>query len=152
MHKLVAKIRQVARVIGFLVAATSAVVLGKLHYRVLERAIFHALNQSHGNFDAMMPISEEMKQELLWCCSNAAVQNSGRRQNFNCSQMFPLLAGVAAALTSFLQVVVGLWRKLHYTLMLLNLKQFCLLCRHFGRKLRVNILKFFVTMLLLLRM
>ncbi|XP_045124296.1 uncharacterized protein LOC123512156 [Portunus trituberculatus] len=71
MHKSVAQIRQVARVIGILVAATSAVVLGKLHYRVLERAKIYALHHSHENFDAMMPISEEMKQELLWWCKNA---------------------------------------------------------------------------------
>lgn len=75
LHKSVAQIRKVAQVIGMLVAATSAVILGKLHYRVLERAKIHALQQSHGNFDALMPISVDMKQELLWWCKNAAVQD-----------------------------------------------------------------------------
>lgn len=52
-----------ARVIGILVATTSAVVLGKLHYRKLEKAEINALLQSHGDFDAVMYISEEMKCE-----------------------------------------------------------------------------------------
>ncbi|MPD03653.1 hypothetical protein E2C01_099295 [Portunus trituberculatus] len=75
MGKDVARIRQVAWVIGFLVAATSVVLLGKLHYRHLETAKINALHTAQGNFDAMMIISENMKSELAWSCSNAAVQD-----------------------------------------------------------------------------
>ncbi|MPC92704.1 hypothetical protein E2C01_087809 [Portunus trituberculatus] len=60
MHKEEAQIRQVARVIGILVAATSAVVLGKLHYRRLEKAKVDALQHSHGDLDAVMSISEDL--------------------------------------------------------------------------------------------
>lgn len=74
MRQVVAQIRQVARVIGLLVAATSAVPLGKLHYRVLEKAKIAALQQAHGDFDASMLISADMKSELLWWCANAATQ------------------------------------------------------------------------------
>ncbi len=70
-----ASIRQVACVIGLLVAATPAVVLSKLHDRKLERAKIDALKQEQANFDARMTISKEVKTELPWRCSNAAVQD-----------------------------------------------------------------------------
>lgn len=51
MNKKKDKIREVARVIGILVAAIPAVEMGKLHYRKLERAKIAALAKERGNFD-----------------------------------------------------------------------------------------------------
>ncbi len=59
-------IRNVAKVIGSLVATFPAVQLGPLKYRELEHAKDNALKVNRGNFDAMMAISEEMKSELAW--------------------------------------------------------------------------------------
>lgn len=72
-----AKIREVARVVGLLVAAIPAVELGKLHYRILERAKIEALKVEQGNFDKLMKISKEMRLELSWWISEAGTQ--GRR-------------------------------------------------------------------------
>ncbi|MPC63705.1 hypothetical protein E2C01_057807 [Portunus trituberculatus] len=58
------KIREVARVIGLLVAAIPAVELGKLHYRQLEMAKITALQTEKGNFDRWMVITEGMKTNL----------------------------------------------------------------------------------------
>ena len=51
-----AKIREVARVVGLLVAAFLAVEFGKLHYRILERAKIVALKEEKGNFDKLTTI------------------------------------------------------------------------------------------------
>ena len=45
------KIRDVAKVIGLLVAAIPAVEMGKLHYRSLETLKISALKKEKGNFD-----------------------------------------------------------------------------------------------------
>lgn len=70
-----AKIREVARVVGLLVAAIPAVELGKLHYRILERAKIVALKVEKGNFDKHMTISKEMKMELSWWISEVGTQS-----------------------------------------------------------------------------
>lgn len=69
-----AKIREVARVVGMLVAAIPAVELGKLHYRILEKAKIVALKVGKGNFDKFMTISKEMKMELSWWISEVGTQ------------------------------------------------------------------------------
>ena len=65
-----ATIREVAQVLGSLVAAFSAVEFGKLHYRNLEMAKSLALKQNLGNFDAQMQISHSMKKDLTWWVKN----------------------------------------------------------------------------------
>ena len=68
--KFQAKIRSVARVIGLIIASLPAVELGPLHYRVLEREKIEYLKNAKGDFEVLMPISEEMKKELQWWISN----------------------------------------------------------------------------------
>lgn len=70
-----AKIRDVAKVIGSLVAAFPAVEMGKLHYRRLESAKIAALKEVKGNFDKRMDVTHEMKADLLWWLNNIEVQN-----------------------------------------------------------------------------
>lgn len=69
------KIREVARVIGLLVAAIPAVEMGKLFYRNLEMAKIAALQTNGGNFDKWMPVTEDMCKDLQWWVSQVAVQN-----------------------------------------------------------------------------
>ncbi|XP_045112508.1 uncharacterized protein LOC123505355 [Portunus trituberculatus] len=59
---------------GLLVAATSAVELGKLHYRKLEAAKIVALRHAHGDFDQFMEITEDMKLNLDWWLNIVSVQ------------------------------------------------------------------------------
>ena len=68
-------IRQVAKVIGTLVATFPAVQLGQLRYRELEYEKDKALKISRGNFDTNMQITENMKEELLWWTRNVEAQN-----------------------------------------------------------------------------
>ncbi len=68
-------IRNVAKVIGSIVACFSAVELGPLHYRALEREKSEALKENMGNFDRLMCISEEMKSELKWWIDNVHQQH-----------------------------------------------------------------------------
>lgn len=68
------KIREVARVIGLLVAATPAVEIGKLFYRKLETAKIAALHNNSGNFDKWMPITDDMKTDLNWWVSQVTLQ------------------------------------------------------------------------------
>ena len=70
----VAKIRFVAKVVGTLVAALSAVEYGKLFYRKLEQCKIEALRTQRGNFDAHMTVTEEMRQDLSWWISNVHAQ------------------------------------------------------------------------------
>ena len=74
MAKSKDSIREVARVVGLLVAATPAVELGKLHYRKLESAKISALRSSKDNLDAAMDITSEMKVDLSWWLDNVSVQ------------------------------------------------------------------------------
>ena len=69
------KIREVARVIGLLVAAIPAVELGKLHYRHLESAKITALRKCCGNFEKKMLITDEMKTDLMWWIEHVETQH-----------------------------------------------------------------------------
>lgn len=69
------KIREVARVIGLLVAAIPALELGKLYYRRLETAKVAALRYNGGNFDKWMPVTEDMKTDLRWWVNQVIVQD-----------------------------------------------------------------------------
>lgn len=70
MNRNHVKIRIVARVIGLIISSFSATELGKLHYRLLESEKIKYLKEAKGNFEATMPINNEMKKELAWWCSN----------------------------------------------------------------------------------
>ncbi|MPC63319.1 hypothetical protein E2C01_057417 [Portunus trituberculatus] len=60
------KIRVVARVVGFLVAAIPAVEMRKLHYRRMERAKIKTLEKACGDFNGWMDITDEIRTDLNW--------------------------------------------------------------------------------------
>ncbi len=59
-------IRQAARVIGLIVAASPATTYGKGHYRDLERAKTDALIEAHADFSASFTWPPETETELSW--------------------------------------------------------------------------------------
>ena len=67
-------IREVARVIGLLVASFPAVRYGKLHYRRLEKDKIQALGMALGKFDKPMHMSHGAKAELIWWSTNLTTQ------------------------------------------------------------------------------
>lgn len=73
-EKTISTIRNVAKVIGILVASFSAVEFGKLHYREMEREKAGALKVNRGNYDASMHVSIKMKEELQWWFTNVHKQ------------------------------------------------------------------------------
>lgn len=63
-------IRYVAKVIGKIVSSFPGVEFGRLHYRHLERDKIQALAASRGDYDAMMRLSSQAREELNWWCIN----------------------------------------------------------------------------------
>jgi hypothetical protein len=63
-------IREVARVIGKIVASFPGVMYGPLYYRYLEGEKTQALKTEKGNFDAYMVLSPKAKSELHWWVNN----------------------------------------------------------------------------------
>ena len=59
-------IRELAKLIGNLVAFMEAVPYGKLFYRQLEREKIKSLQQNKGNFEAKIALSHLSKKELTW--------------------------------------------------------------------------------------
>ena len=59
-------IREVAQVIGLMVSSFPAVQFGELYYRALERNKILALQESRGNYDAPMYLSNESRSEIAW--------------------------------------------------------------------------------------
>ena len=70
LHTPTPSIRQVARIIGKMVASFPAVQYGQLYYRALERDKIKALKMNKGHFDRKMSLSLEAKQELQWWIDN----------------------------------------------------------------------------------
>ena len=64
-------IREVAKVIGKIVAALPASQYGPLHYRQLEIEKIEALRRNAGHFDRHMTLSDRAKAELVWWASHA---------------------------------------------------------------------------------
>ena len=62
----VCTIRQLAEVIGSLVAAEPGVEMARLHYKRLEQEKDKALKANEGNFEAHMAISQLMREDLEW--------------------------------------------------------------------------------------
>ena len=67
-------IREVARVIGSLVASFPAAAFGKLYYRSLEMDKIKALSHAKGNFDQKMSLSPTSIHELQWWLQNIVNQ------------------------------------------------------------------------------
>ena len=61
----VAKICEVARVVGLMVSTFSAVEYGPLYYRELEKEKKVALKQNQGNFEAYMKITKPTKVTVV---------------------------------------------------------------------------------------
>ena len=59
-------IREVASVIGKIVASFPGVMHGALYYRQLEKDKSQALVRTNGNFDGLMSLSPQAKSELQW--------------------------------------------------------------------------------------
>jgi hypothetical protein len=59
-------IREAAKVIGLLVSTTTATRYGKAHYRVLEAAKLHALQQQQFNFNARFTWPQNCLPDLQW--------------------------------------------------------------------------------------
>jgi hypothetical protein len=68
MHFVV--IRCLASFIGLIVHAFYAVTFGPLHYRNLERNKVSALRNSFGNFESIVFINEDSKNEIKWWNTN----------------------------------------------------------------------------------
>ena len=67
-------IRNVAQVIGLMVSSFPGVEYGQLFYRSLEIQKIKALNESRGDFDQMMPVTDEMKSDMTWWIENLSSQ------------------------------------------------------------------------------
>ena len=63
-------IRQLAKLIGNVVASMEAVPYGKRFYRKLERDKIKSLQQNKGNFGAKITLSDLSKRELTWWENN----------------------------------------------------------------------------------
>ncbi len=63
-------IRKVSELIGKIVAAFPGAQYGMLHYRELEKEKTAALVQNRGNFDAIMRIREDARQDAQWWLNN----------------------------------------------------------------------------------
>ena len=74
LHNKCPTIRELAQVIGNIVASFPAVTYGPLHYRSLELDKIYSLRRYAYNFDKPATISPNAKMELLWWISN--IQNS----------------------------------------------------------------------------
>ena len=64
------KIREVAKIIGNIIAAIEATTYGKLYYRNIENQKILALKDSKGNFDAHMSLSDNSQQDIHWWMTN----------------------------------------------------------------------------------
>lgn len=68
---------QLASFIGLIINAFFAVLEAPLHYRCLERDKIHGLSGTD-NFDNILTLSKESKQELLWWINNVRQKNGKR--------------------------------------------------------------------------
>ena len=59
-------IRELAKLLGNLVASMEVVLYGRLFYRQLERDKIKSLQKNKGNFDAKITLSERSKKDLTW--------------------------------------------------------------------------------------
>ena len=64
------KIRNIAKLVGTLVATKEAVPLAPIYYRNIENCKNKALKQNKGNFDSYMKLTEEAKTDIKWWIAN----------------------------------------------------------------------------------
>ena len=64
------KIRDIARIIGYLISSFPGVKFGALYYRYLEMDKIKALKQSKGNFNALMSVSKKGVADVKWWLDN----------------------------------------------------------------------------------
>ena len=74
LQKRKVTVRNVAKIIGSLVACFPAAQYGPLHYRKLEREKNATLKVNRGNYDGFMTITREMEEELCWWKDNISTQ------------------------------------------------------------------------------
>lgn len=67
------KIREIAKFLGSIGACSAATKWGKLYIRDLEKAKVHALKSAHGNYEALMKLSEHVKNNISWWLSSEKV-------------------------------------------------------------------------------
>jgi len=70
LNKLFVAIRELAKLIGMLVATFPAVPMAPFYYRSLEKDKIRGLKFSKGNFDGTVKISDSSKSDLLWWVNN----------------------------------------------------------------------------------
>ena len=70
LEKQIFTIREIAKVIGKLVASFPGVMYGPLYYRQLEKEKILALKFNKGDFDASMKLSTAARKELQWWVEN----------------------------------------------------------------------------------
>lgn len=75
------KIRNVAKCLGLLISACPAIKYGVLYTKILERDKYLALDNSKGNFDKCMVLSEEALQDVEWWIRKVEVASNPIRQN-----------------------------------------------------------------------
>ncbi|KAJ8044060.1 hypothetical protein HOLleu_11420 [Holothuria leucospilota] len=83
------KIRNLAEIIGVLVANFPGVEFGPLYYRSLERDKIRALKRAKGDFDSMVCISSESRADLLWWIktidtASKLIEHGKPSQTLNC--------------------------------------------------------------------
>jgi hypothetical protein len=74
------RIREVAKVIGMMIASSPAVELCMLYYRSLENEKVDALKNKKGDFDATMFISDSAKLDLKWWIDNIQQSQKHKRK------------------------------------------------------------------------
>ena len=63
-------IREIAQVVGYLVASFPGVMFGQLHYRLLEKEKSQALQHCKGDYEGKMTLSGSAQTELQWWVEN----------------------------------------------------------------------------------
>ncbi|CAD6227235.1 GSCOCG00006046001-RA-CDS, partial [Cotesia congregata] len=77
------KIREIAHILGVLVAACPAVAYGPVYRKRLEREKFLALTINGNNYEANMLVKEELAEDITWWIQNAQIGiNPIRTQQF----------------------------------------------------------------------
>ena len=70
LRKYRVTIQEVAKILGKVSSSLIALLLGRLHFRVLERCQTKALKENNGNFDEFTEISDTHKTDITWWRNN----------------------------------------------------------------------------------
>ena len=123
-NKDILKIRNVPKIIGHIISTLPASKFGKLYYRNLEKDKSGVLTAARGNFEAIMTISDEGVNELIWwlkilhLCTRKLFHQIFKRPYI---QMPQKLDG-GLNLMAFLLVATGIMKNPQTTLMFWNLR------------------------------